>query len=129
MLKILTSNIRTLKKGLQNIAFFLFSIFSFPLIYQPFHAVVHHSHSTCSQCSVSCSQPDDDSLTVKLKKINDREEPCPICNYHFPLNEIPAGVVSIRNIEIETGLIICDLQRVYFWNPDSNIKSRAPPVA
>lgn len=118
-----------MKRSLQNIAFVLFAIFSFPLVYQPFHIAVHHSYTHCRHCSVSCKQPHSDSQTINFETTQEKEEPCPICNYHFPLNEIPSGAVSQHNGEIKTGMVICDLQKVYIRVPDSNIKSRAPPAA
>ena len=119
----------TLKRNLQNIAFALLAIFSFPLAYQPFHVAVHHSHAHCSQCTVSCSTSNTDLQIISVEATPEKEEPCPICNYHFPLNDVPSETVSLKNIEIETELINVDLQKVYINIPDSNIKSRAPPAA
>jgi hypothetical protein len=117
-----------LRNTVRNIALFLFGIFSFPLIYQPFHVVVHHGHSHCTHCTVTCSESHSDFGFAIFDVTEEKEEPCPICNYHFPLNEIPAQVLSLQHIVIETGQVFSVPLKGYSKNIFSNLIPRAPPT-
>jgi hypothetical protein len=121
-------NTNTLRKTIRNIALFLFGIFSFPLIYQPFHVVVHHSHSHCTHCSVNYSILNANWGYQALDTAKVNEEPCPICNYHFPLNEIPAEYSLLQKIVFETGQIYPVPLNGYSKNIYSNLIPRAPPT-
>jgi hypothetical protein len=117
-----------LRNTVRNIALFLFGIFSFPLIYQPFHVVVHHGHSHCTHCTVTCFESHSDFGFAIFDVIEEKEEPCPICNYHFPLNEIPAEFLSLQKIAIETGQVFSVPLKGYSKNIFSNLIPRAPPT-
>jgi hypothetical protein len=106
----------------------LFGIFSFPLIYQPFHVVVHHGHSHCAHCTIICSESHSDFGFAVFADTDEKEEPCPICNYHFPINEIPAEFLSLQNIVIKTGQVFSVTLKGYSNNHFSNLKPRAPPT-
>lgn len=72
----------------KHIAFILLGIFVFPIFYQPYHIVLHHSeelhcHHDC------CSSKIEKSTDLIVDIYTEKEEPCPICNYHFPVNDIP----------------------------------------
>lgn len=115
---------KTLKNTLRNIAFFLFGIFNFPMIYQPFHVVVHHGHT---HDLVSCSEHHSDYGFQVFDIIEDIETFCPICNYHFPLNEIPAEFLSLHKVDIETGQVFSVPLKGYSNNTWSDLIPRAPP--
>lgn len=122
------NNSEILRNTIRNITLFLFGIFSFPLIYQPFHVVVHHGHSNCSHCSVSCTEPHSDFGIAVFDVTEEKEEPCPICNYNFPLNEIPAEFLTLQYIAIETGQVFSVPLKGYSKNIYSNLIPRAPPT-
>jgi hypothetical protein len=103
-----------LRNTVRNIALFLFGIFSFPLIYQPFHVVVHHGHSHCTRCTVSCSESHSDFGFAIFDVTEEKEEPCPICNYHFPINEIPTQFLSLtKNCNRNQTGIFCPAERIF----------------
>ncbi|MGE0018171.1 MAG: hypothetical protein AB7S72_00770 [Draconibacterium sp.] len=117
-----------MKNTIRNIAFLLFGIFSFPLIYQPFHVVVHHGHTSCANCTITCSEPHSDFGFAVFDVTEEKEEPCPICNYHFPLNEIPAEFLSLHTVIIQTGQVFYVPLKGYSKNIFSNLIPRAPPA-
>jgi hypothetical protein len=80
---------KKLKRLRKHIAFILFGIFFFPILFQSIHIVWHHSNSfKCNHHQCYCEiivKP----VTRNTSNISKEEDHCPICEYEFSLNEIP----------------------------------------
>jgi hypothetical protein len=85
------------------------------------HGLAHHHDSDCSNASV---------LPFASIKTHDHSyDPCYICDYKFPVNDLPApfqpGFILYKFQGLHSvDLVISDLQRAY-----SLINPRAPPCS
>jgi len=70
------------------IAFLLFGIFFFPIVFQSVHIVWHHAHG------YKCNHNHhhiivEVNLHQDVEKISETEQICPICEFHFSINNVP----------------------------------------
>ena len=124
-------------------ALYLFGIFVFPLIFQPWHIIQHHGHvNECSgqirgtdHLSAYAHHHDSDCCQisvmplVSIKNTDHSHDPCYICDYKFPVKDLPTpiqpGFISRQFKELQSvPLVVPDLQRVC-----SLINPRAPPCS
>jgi len=109
------------------IAIVFLGIFVFPMVYQPYHIVVHHSeeilcHHTC------CHTETEQSSDVQFKIFSENDEPCPICNYHFPIKNLPKVFHFTSSLAVFEGFIN-PLQQIRIYQQLVSIKiPRAPPL-
>ena len=77
----------TLKK---HIAFLLFGIFFFPIIFQSFHIVWSHSHVyKCEEHNNSSKTISNKDFIKYSKYLSETEDTCNICEYQFSINDLP----------------------------------------
>jgi len=123
----------TMTKLRINTTLFLLGIFMFPVIFQPWHIFQHHGHD--QECSVHAHHHDpncDHEPVLPLVSIQSHDhshDPCYICDYKFPVKDLPTlcalEFTTHQFKELQSvNLVISDLQRVY-----SLIKPRAPPCS
>jgi hypothetical protein len=131
-------------------ALYLLGIFVYPIIFQPWHIIQHHGHIIqqhdhdhgCSGHSHEADKsyehahhhdpkyPDASVLHfVNIKTHDHSHDPCYICDFKFPVNNLPSsnepGFISHQHKEtLAVNLVFSELQEVYFL-----INSRAPPGA
>lgn len=112
----------------KHIALLLFGIFFFPILFQSFHIVWHHSHgykcehNLCSQTITNtCFHSND-------KNVSEKEKTCPICEYQFSINDLPK--ISFFNAVIP--VFACTYNEVATQQQYKQVFSdktpRAPPV-
>jgi hypothetical protein len=129
-----------IKKRLYT-ALYLLGIFAFPIIIQPWHIIQHHGHDY--ECSVFIKEIDksyehahhhesdcchaSELPLVSIKKHDHSHDPCYICDYKFPVKDVPVswepGFTIYHFTELQSvDIVISDLQPFYsLTNP------RAPP--
>lgn len=112
----------------KHIAFVLFGIFFFPILFQSIHVVWHHSHSyKCEHnlCSQTITNKD---LHTNGENISEKEKTCSICAYQFAINDLPT--ISFFNPVIP--IFICDYNEIatqhHYKQVFSDKTPRAPPV-
>lgn len=75
----------------KHIAILLFGIFFFPLTYQPWHVVKHHSQK--SPCHHGCLHSKVEKKICNhgqcITSTSEKQETCPVCEYHFPIKTLP----------------------------------------
>jgi hypothetical protein len=124
-------------------ALYLLGIFVFPLIFQPWHIIQHHGDDY--ECSVHIHKIDqsyghahhhDSGCShekmlplISLQNPDHSHDPCYICDYKFPIKDLPApfqpGFIVLKFQGLHSvNLVISDLQRAY-----SLINPRAPPCS
>jgi len=122
-------------------ALYLFGIFVFPIVFQPLHIIQHHGHG--HEYSEHVHEIDQNSghthhhetdcshesvlPLVSLQSQDHSHDPCLICDYEFPVQDMPVSwepvFTTYQFNEIQAvDLVLSDLQRVY-----SQINPRAPP--
>lgn len=117
----------------QHIALLLFGIFFFPILFQPLHVLWHktvdeahaHHHDGGACCSIPVF---DKHAQEKGDVLSEKESVCPICAYHFSVNELPVpvlfhSVVWFARDAFEDTLVRCFPQQILAQN-----SPRAPPV-
>ncbi|MDX8340246.1 hypothetical protein SLH46_13685 [Draconibacterium sp. IB214405] len=110
-----------------HIALVFLGIFVFPIAYQPYHIVRHHSekadcHHEC--CHLVHDEPDG----VTFKDNSGEEESCPICDYHFPVKDLPKPLFFTAAIPIvQNSLVEIEIKRAC-KQVISTKTPRAPPV-
>ena len=118
----------------RHIVILLVGIFIFPLAYQPWHVVWHHSQELCSQhgcCQLNAEHSAKEAVGCDGPVLNptpEKEEPCPICDYHFPVNILPKFFYyPTNNLVAESA--VTDLKiRLPFQQVTSVKSPRAPPA-
>lgn len=115
----------------KHIAILLFGIFLFPLTYQPWHVLNHHSQK--SECCHTCCHSKvenkvcDDSHCIIFK--SDKQETCPVCQYHFPINILSKlSLFKPKNPNLESQLFELEASLV-FQQIVSRKSPRAPPFS
>lgn len=119
----------------KHIALLLLGIFFFPILFQPLHVLWHqtadevHAHAHQHDGGACCSMPVfDKHEQEKGDMVTDKESVCPICAYHFSMNELPVAVLFhsvvwfVRDA-FEDTLVRCFPQQILAQN-----SPRAPPV-
>nr|WP_321357304.1 hypothetical protein [uncultured Draconibacterium sp.] len=110
-----------------HIAFLLLGIFVFPIAYQPYHIVRHHSEKTdCHHPSCHLKYEKPDGLVLDIN--TDGYESCPICDYHFPVNDLPRPLFYTPVIPIvQNSLVEIEIKRAC-KQVISSKTPRAPPA-
>ncbi|WP_289055083.1 hypothetical protein [Carboxylicivirga marina] len=114
----------------KHIAILLFGTFFFPLAYQSWHLI--KEHSPVSHCDSGCCHSKKSEKTYNIKPgINDgseKEETCPICEFHFSLNILPTAQNTHSKNKLSessnTELTAC----LYLEQVNSEKSPRAPPA-
>jgi len=106
----------------------LLGIFLFPVIFQSVHTA-GHKKACCSGHEHSCAVSQPERTTPRDSPgISQNEEPCPICNYQFPVNKLPDLSVFASHVPVVTA-IVSDIIPDVEYRPVFSTKSpRAPPV-
>lgn len=113
----------------KHIAILLLGIFFFPLAYQPYHVLKHHSlKALCNQaCCHSHTENKDCNNNVQFNSASKGPEHCPICEYHFPINVIPKlNLFKPKNSFRKYNLFGLE-ERLAFQQTSSKKSPRAPP--
>ncbi len=116
-----------MKSGKQYIVVLLLGIFLFPIAYKALHTLQHQSMAKlCSSHSCCASQsPQSSDDTTRL--LEHTEEHCPICDYHFAINDLPPAV----KVEAHSPRFECLSLQVDLRTPEQQTlrskSSRAPP--
>ncbi|NOU61951.1 hypothetical protein [Marinifilum caeruleilacunae] len=115
----------------KHIAILLFGIFFFPLAYQPWHVIVHHSQD--SQCHHACCHSKGAKKTCDfghwLASKVEKQESCPVCEYHFPINIIPElNLFKPKNPNLDRNLFELETS-IALQQIDSRKSPRAPPLS
>jgi len=110
------------------IVFLLFGIFFFPILFQSIHIVWHHSHGHDGKHHVFNHETSDKGFHANRENISEEEETCPICEYQFSINDLPA--ISIFSLEIPVYPCIYNkiITRQQYKQVFSDKTPRAPPV-
>ena len=110
------------------IAFLLFGIFFFPILFQSVHIVWHHSHGYKCKDNFCHQTIADKEFYPNEKNVTEKEKTCPICEYQFSINDLPkisffspviSGIAYVYN-EIAT--------QQQYKQLFSDKTPRAPPV-
>lgn len=114
----------------KHIAVLLFGIFFFPLAYQPLHVFLHHAQKT--HCHHNCCHSKLEkkfcSHGPSINTTSEKEEACPICDYHFPINILPkVFIYPYKKAVIESEIVQLKI-RLPFQQIISIKTPRAPPI-
>jgi hypothetical protein len=117
----------------KHIALLLLGILFFPILFQPLHVLWHHAvdeahahhHDGGACCSLLVF---DKHAQDKCEVLTEKESVCPICSYHFSMNELPVPVFYLSVVwfaidAFNETLVRCFPQQVIAQN-----SPRAPPV-
>ena len=114
----------------KHIAILLFGIFLFPLTYQPWHVLKHHAQKSqcCHTCCHSTIEKKVCDFSHCITSASEKQESCPVCEYHFPLNILPKlSLFKPKNPNLEAQLF--GLEASLFYQQIISRKSpRAPPT-
>lgn len=112
----------------KHIAFLLFGIFFFFILFQSVHIVWHHSHGyKCehNQCFQTITNTD---IHLYGENVSEKEKTCPICEYQLSINDLPK--ISFFNAVIP--VFDCTYIEVVIQQQYKQVFSdktpRAPPV-
>ncbi len=112
----------------KHIAFLLFGIFFFPIIFQSLHVVRHHSHNNKVEHHICHHKTTDKCCPDTSESISQEEKICAICEYHFSLNDIPK-IFIFRSIIPE---FICSINQTATQQGYQQVfrdkSPRAPPA-
>lgn len=112
----------------KHIAFLLFGVFIFPILFQSVHIVRHHSHDI--KCEHEhCHQTIADKGFHSNVEINsEKEKSCLICEFEFSINDLPEIAFfspAINVIDFNYAEIATQEARIQVLSEKS---PRAPPV-
>lgn len=112
----------------QHIALVFLGIFIFPLVYQPYHVVRHHGieepcHHEC------CHSHHEKTDGVIYDILSDGDEHCPICDYHFPVNDVPQMHHLSSWLPYYKGFTYEAKPELPYTTPTRSKSPRAPPVS
>lgn len=115
----------------KHIAILLFGIFFFPLAYQPYHVFRHHAQKL--HCHHGCCNSNVDKRVCshgpEINTESERQEPCPICDYHFPINILPRLIIFQPKTPTTESLLFGLEERIAFQQIVSKKSPRAPPCS
>jgi len=111
-----------------HISFFLFWIFFTPILFQSIHIVWHHSDAHQCEHHLCISEASDQMLKADDTQLSEKEEKCPICEYEFPINNIPKVSSYDASLPIFSSLYTKTLTQKQFIKVISKRNPRAPPV-
>ena len=112
----------------KHIAFLLFGIFFFPIIFQSIHIVWHHSHDYTNEQHLCLIETNDKDNFNKIENISQKEEICPICEYQFSLNNLPKISIFRTIIPKFTCSYIEIASQKQYKQVFRDKSSRAPPI-
>jgi hypothetical protein len=112
----------------KHIAFLLFGIFFFPILFQSIHVVWHHSHTYKCEHNLCSQTITNNDIHTNGENVSEKEKTCPICAYQFAINDL--STISFFNPVIP--IFICDYNEIatqhHYKKVYSDKSSRAPPV-
>lgn len=112
----------------KHIAFLLFGIFFFPILFQSTHVVWHHAHSYKCEHNLCSQTTTNKDLHSNGENVSEKEKTCPICAYQFAINDLPK--ISFFNAIIP--VFTCTYNEVatqqHYKQGSSDKTPRAPPV-
>ena len=73
----------------KHIAFLLFGIFIFPIVFQSVHIVWHHSHVYKCAHNHGLQAASKTDFHSNGENVSEKQTTCPICEYQFSINELP----------------------------------------
>jgi len=114
----------------KHIAFLLFGIFLFPIIFQTIHIVEHHSHAHKSDHNHSLKTVTNSYSHSEGENLFQKEKICPICEYQFSINDLPS--ITLFNAAAPV-LLLSAYNAVateqHYRHVFSEKTPRAPPVS
>ena len=112
----------------KNIAIFLLGIFIFPITFQAFHIIWHHSHDYHGHHKLYQVEVTKKPFQTDIRAASQKKKHCPICNYEFSINDLPkVFIFRSINLVIESSLNKLELQ-LPFQQAISIKVPRAPPI-
>ena len=112
----------------KHIAVLLYVIFIFPIAYQPFHIVWHHSHDSHAHHDCCHADEEKEISSIGINVSSDGNKHCPVCEYHFPINDLPK-VSLFRSVGLSIERYLCEIEiRLPLKQVVSNKSPRAPPL-
>nr|WP_319398303.1 hypothetical protein [uncultured Carboxylicivirga sp.] len=118
-----------MKEFKSHITILLLGILLYPIVFQSVHLVHHHldDHHICehSNCDVELKQDDNRSAN---KSFSELETLCPICEYEFPVKDLPIHNSYHSFVDCKYSILIIAIKKLHSLE-DRTIKSpRAPPA-
>jgi hypothetical protein len=117
--------VKTLKS---HIALLLLGIFTFPIVFQPFHLLQHQSTGACFEHL--CCQTEA-AVKVTLPGIHfesqDKEE-CPVCEYDFAVKDLPGSSLFRTFTPVTHRSLKKPVNDLAFPQVYSTKTPRAPPL-
>ncbi len=112
----------------RHIAFLLLGIFFFPIVFQSIHILRHHFHSHEEHVQECFIKTLDTVAQYNADSHNEYDEYCPICDYHFSINDVPE--IFCNRLIIPVGAYVYNESIIvtYFNQIWGVLSSRAPPV-
>lgn len=112
----------------KHIAFILFGIFFFPILFQSVHIVWHHSNGYKSEHN-HCFQPiTNKGLYSNGENLSEKEKTCPICEYQFSINDLPKISLFKADIPVLAFIYIEATTKQQYKQVFSDKTPRAPPI-
>ncbi|MBN2728719.1 MAG: hypothetical protein JXR53_05795 [Bacteroidales bacterium] len=112
----------------KHIAYLLFGIFFFPILFQSVHVVWHHSHGDQGEHTLCAQTITRTDFQSNNKNVSEKEKTCPICEYQFSINDLPK--ISFFNPAIPENA--CNYLKIakqqQYKQVFSDKTPRAPPV-
>ena len=112
----------------KNIAILLLGIFIFPITFQSFHIVWHHSHGYQDNHKLYHVEVTEKPSQADIRTASQKDKHCPICEYKFLINDLPK-VPIFRSI---TPVIECSLNELEIQLPFQQLflikAPRSPPI-
>lgn len=114
----------------KNIAILLAAILVFPIGFQSFHVLSHHSgkHQEYHEHDARGTRlPAQEMMLIVMYKVQDHEH-CPVCEFQFSVNDLPK-VSVFRVLAPRISRLYTEKATRQANNQDFPVKSpRAPPV-
>jgi len=112
----------------KHIAILLIGIFIFPLLFQPLHVLLHHKYHPFLCANTSFETVFVGESTDLHFHQTDKNERCPICDYHFSLNQLPPVIVSVAVVPLLMSTVHEKNISASIVEFNSVKSPRAPPV-
>lgn len=112
----------------KHIAFLLFGIFFFPVIFQSLHIVWHHSHGyECEHHHCHKESPDKNSA-LNTQNLSDTENTCLICEFEFSITDVPELFIKKKEIPVLTYTYSEVATQQQYKQIFTDKTPRAPPI-
>jgi hypothetical protein len=112
----------------KHIAYLLFGIFFFPILFQSVHIVWHKSKANKNEHHCCHSEACDKDSSEKTENISQKEDVCQICEFHFSLNDLPTISIFSSVIPAFTCSLNVETSRQYYRQDLIKKSPRAPPI-